>query len=120
MVTYLGLCSLQLISIDVSKGMTRVVVMSNIKIYDTGTMFINKRSGNLFEFAKELGFKVITYLLNQMISGEIKTEDVDKLRIKKPVETNEDSNVRKISASTARLLGCVCMSVGTPAMQTRG
>ena len=94
--------------------------MSNIKIYDTGTMFINKRSGNLFEFAKELGFKVITYLLNQMISGEIKTEDVDKLRIKKPVDTNEDSNVRKISASTARLLGCVCMSVGTPAMQTRG
>ena len=65
---------------------------ANIKIYDTGTMFISKRSGNLFEFAKELGFQVIAYLLNQMISGEIKTEDVDKLRKKKPVDNNNKLN----------------------------
>jgi hypothetical protein len=52
-------------------------------------MFINKRSGHAFEFAKEFGIKVIAYLLNQMISGEIKTEDIEKFRKEKPVETTD-------------------------------
>ena len=62
---------------------------ANIKIYDTGTMFINKRSGNIFEFAKEFAFNVIGYLLNQMISGEIKMEDIEGLKM--PGTTNEDT-----------------------------
>ena len=41
---------------------------ANIRIYDTGTIFISKRSGNKFEFAKEFAFKVVGYLINQLIS----------------------------------------------------
>ena len=55
----------------------------NINAKGGGTIMIQKRSGVGFQFAKELAFKVIRFLLNEMISGNILMTDIEKFKRKK-------------------------------------
>ena len=74
------------------KPKTGISGKANIRVFEVnnkggGTIMITKISGTRFEFAKELAFNVIRYMLDEMISGGMKPEDVKHLRKKKPVDT---------------------------------
>ena len=58
---------------------------ANIKIYDMNknggaTMYINQRSGSDIVHVKTLAFKVVKFLLEKMISGDIEEKDLEKFR----------------------------------------
>ena len=60
----------------------------HVKIYGINknggaTIRISKPKGSGFEYTKMLTFKVIRYLLDGMISGDINPDDIEKLKIKK-------------------------------------
>ena len=47
------------------------------------TMMITQRSGSDVVHAKTLAFRVIKYLLDGLISGDIKENDIEKFKKKK-------------------------------------
>ena len=60
---------------------------ANLKIYAKngrgfGTIHITKISKGEFEHVKILAFKVIKYLLDKVISGEVQNEDIEKMKNK--------------------------------------
>ena len=60
----------------------------HVKIYGINknggaTIRISKPKGSGFEYTKILTFKVIRYLLDGMISGEVNHDDIEKMKIKK-------------------------------------
>ena len=59
---------------------------ANVKIYDMNknggaTMYINQRSGSAMVHVKTLAFKVIKFLLENLMSGDIEEKDIEKYKI---------------------------------------
>ena len=59
---------------------------ANVKIYDMNknggaTMYINQRSGSSMVHVKTLAFKVIKFLLEKLMSGDIEENDIEKFKM---------------------------------------
>ena len=69
---------------------------ANLKIWGInknggGTIMIGKVSGGDFEHAKQLALKVVKFLIEKMISGSIKKEDIEKFKKSKKDDANENA-----------------------------
>ena len=77
---------------------------ANLKIYHINgkggaTIHITKISRGDFEHVKVLAFKVVKFLLDNIISGNFESEDIEKMRIKSLSKTDRKKSNEKINSS---------------------
>ena len=81
---------------------------ANLKIYPINgrggaTIHITKISRGYFEHVKILAFKVVKFLLDNIISGRLERDGLEKMRNNSVVKTDRKISVKKAKVSTGEM-----------------